>query len=115
MDEKELAPHERKYKSIWYKKHMQEQEILQALELINSGKWRQMEGGAGRSAQQFIDSGEIVVDVERTEKEGPVSFVDGYGVSRQQPYFEIDWDRFNEVSPERLVEQYYPKPRKDFK
>ena len=26
--------------------HEHEQEILQALELINTGKWRQLEGGA---------------------------------------------------------------------
>ncbi len=114
MDEKKFI---RSMEEQQRDEHMQEQEILQALELINSGKWRQMEGGAGRFAQQFIDSGEIVVDVERTEKEGPVSFVDGYGVSQQQPYFEIDWDRFDEVSQERWdwIEQYDRKPRKDFK
>ena len=32
------------------KEHEQEQEILQALELINTGRWRQLEGGAGRFA-----------------------------------------------------------------
>lgn len=79
------------------KEHEQEQEILQALELINTGRWRQLEGGAGRFASQFLESKEIIVDEERTEKEGPVSFVDGYGRSCNQPYFKIDWDRFDEV------------------
>ena len=79
------------------KEHEYEQEILRALELINSGKWRQLEGGAGRFASQFLDSNEIIVDEERTKKEGPVSFVDGYGMSQEQPYFKIDWDRFDEV------------------
>lgn len=79
------------------KEHEQEQEILQALELINTGKWLQLEGSAGRFASQFLESGEIIVDEERTKKEGPVSFVDGYGRSCNQPYFKIDWDRFEEV------------------
>ena len=79
------------------KEHEQEQEILQALELINTGKWLQLEGSAGRFASQFLKSGEIIVDKERTKKEGMILFVDGYGMSREQPYFKIDWDRFEEV------------------
>ena len=77
--------------------HEHEQEILQALELINTGKWRQLEGGAWRFASQFLDSNEIIVDKERTKKEGTVLFVDGYGRSCEQPYFKIDWDRFDDV------------------
>ena len=79
------------------KEHEQEQEVLQALELINTGRWRQLDGGAGRFANQFLESKEIIVDEERTKKEGPISFVDGYGRSQEQPYFKIDWDRFEEV------------------
>ena len=79
------------------KEHEQEQEVLQALELINTGRWRQLDGGAGRFANQFLESKEIIVDEERTKKEGPISFVDGYGMSQEQPYFKIDWDRFEEV------------------
>ena len=79
------------------KEHDQEQEVLQALELINTGRWRQLDGGAGRFANQFLESKEIIVDDERTKKEGPISFVDGYGMSQEQPYFKIDWDRFEEV------------------
>ena len=79
------------------KEHEQEQEIQQALELINTGMWRQLEGGAGRFASQFLESKEIIVDEERTKKEGPISFVDGYGRACKQPYFKIDWDRFDEV------------------
>jgi len=79
------------------KEHEQEQEIQRALELINTGKWRQLEGGTGRWCSLFLESGEIVVDEERTKKEGMVSFVDGYGMSQEQPYFKIDWDRFGEV------------------
>ena len=79
------------------KEHEQEQEILQALELINTGKWRQLEGGTGRWCSLFLESGEIIVDEERTKKEGMLLFVDGYGRSQEQPYFKIDWDRFEEV------------------
>ena len=35
------------------KEHKQEQDVLQALELINTGRWRQLEGSAGRFASQF--------------------------------------------------------------
>ena len=80
------------------KEHEQEQEVLQALELINTGKWRQLEGGTGRWCSLFLESGEIIVDEERTKKEGPISFVDGYGRACKQPYFKIDWDRFDEVT-----------------
>ena len=80
------------------KEHEQEQEVLQALELINTGRWRQLDGGAGRFANQFLESKEIIVDDERTKKEGPISFVDGYGRACKQPYFKIDWDRFDEVT-----------------
>ena len=79
------------------KEHEQEQEIQRALELINTGKWRQLEGSAGRWCSLFLESGEIIVDEERTKKEGTVLFVDGYGMSQEQPYFKIDWDRFEEV------------------
>lgn len=75
----------------------QEQAILQALELINSGKWRQLEGSIGRWCNDFLESEEIIVDEERTKKEGPVSFVDGYGRACNQAYFKIDWDRVDEV------------------
>ena len=80
------------------KEHKQEQDVLQALELINTGKWRQLEGGAGRFANQFLESEEIIVDEERTKKEGPVSFVDGYGRACKQSYFKIDWDQFDKVT-----------------
>ena len=78
------------------KEHENEQEVLRAFELINTGKWRQLEGGAGRFANQFLESGEIV-DEERTNQKGPVCFVDGYGISQKQPHFKIDWDRVDEV------------------
>ena len=87
------------------KEHEYEQEILRALELINTGMWRQLEGGAGRFANQFLESNEIIVDEERTKKEGPVSFVDGYGRSCKQPYFKIDWDRFDEVFYRRIYQE----------
>jgi hypothetical protein len=87
------------------KEHEYEQEILRALELINTGMWRQLEGGAGRFANQFLESKEIIVDEERTKKEGPVSFVDGYGRSCKQPYFKIDWDRFDEVFYRRVYQE----------
>ena len=79
------------------KEHENEQEVLRAFELINTGKWRQLEGGAGRFANQFLESGEIIVDEERTNQKGPVCFVDGYGISQKQPHFKIDWDRVDEV------------------
>ena len=64
------------------KEHENEQEVLKAFELINTGMWRQLEGGAGRWCSKFLESGEIIVDEELTNQEGPVSFVDGYGISQ---------------------------------
>ena len=79
------------------KEHKQEQEVLQALELINTGKWRQLEGSIGSWCNDFLESEEIIVDEERTKKEGPISFVEGYGRACKQAYFKIDWDRVDEV------------------
>ena len=87
------------------KEHENEQEVLKALELINSGKWRQLEGGAGRWCSQFLESGDIIVDEELTKQEGPVSFVDGYGISQKQPHFKIDWDRVDEVFYDRVYQE----------
>jgi len=82
------------------KEDKNEKEVLKAFELINTGMWRQLEGGAGRWCSKFLESGEIIVDEELTNQEGPVSFVDGYGISQEQPHFKIDWDRVDEVFQE---------------
>ena len=73
------------------------EEVEQALDLINTGKWRQMEGSVGRWANSYLESEEIIVDTERTKKEGTISFIDGYGRERKQPYFKIDWDKVDEL------------------
>ena len=53
------------------------EEVERALEVINTGKWKQMEGAIGRWANDFLVSEEIIVDTERTKKEGIISFIDG--------------------------------------
>ena len=73
------------------------EEVEQALDSINTGKWLQMEGAVGRWANDFLVSEEIIVDTERTKKEGTVCFVDGIGRSQEQPYFKIDWNRVDEI------------------
>jgi len=52
------------------KEDKNEKEVLKAFELINTGKWRQLEGGAGRWCNQFLESGEIIVDEELTNPGG---------------------------------------------
>lgn len=74
------------------------EEVEQALEAINTGKWRQMEGSVGRWANGYLVSEQIIVDTERTKKEGTISFIDGYGRECNQPYFKIDWDRVFDCS-----------------
>ena len=78
--------------------------IKNALELINTGKWLQLEGSVGRFCAPYIDAGLIIVDEERTEKEGTVNFNDGYGRFRKDPLCKIDWDKFNDNVIDRWSE-----------
>jgi len=73
------------------------EEVERALEVINTGKWKQMEGAVGRWANDFLVSEEIIVDTERTKKEGMIRFINGYGGTSNQPYFKIDWNRVDEI------------------
>ena len=72
-------------------------EVEQALEYINTGKWLQLEGSVGRWADSYLESEQIIVDTERTEKEGTFNFIDGYGRKQKQPRFKIDWDTVDEL------------------
>ena len=74
------------------------EEVEQALDSINTGKWRQLEGSVGRWANSYLESEQIIVDTERTKKEGTISFIDGYGRDCNQPYFKIDWDKVDEIA-----------------
>jgi hypothetical protein len=85
------------------------EEIKGVLSLINSGMWLQMEGSVGRMCNQFLESEEIIVDTERTKKEGTISFIDGYGRNCKQPYFKIDWVRVDEVELEVELGLYRTK------
>ena len=79
-----------------------EQEVERALELLNSGLWLQLEGSVGRWVNGFLEGGYIVKDEERTKKDGPVVFTDGYGRLQKQYYGKIDWD----VVDANIEEQY---------
>ena len=61
-------------------------EIKEALECINTGKWKQLEGSVGRWANTWIENGVLIKDTKRA----PVTFVDGYGRIQQQPRYKID-------------------------
>ena len=61
-------------------------EIREALECINTGQWRQLEGSVGRWANSWIENGVLVKDPKRA----PVTFVDGYGRIQQQPRYKVD-------------------------
>ena len=77
----------------------EEQEISKiknALELINTGLWLQLEGSVGRYCADYLEGKLIIVDEERTKKEGPVKFTDGYGSLRKDPLYKINWDKFND-------------------
>ena len=62
-----------------------------ALELMNSGRWLQLEGSVGRWVQGFINAEYLVQDFDKTKKLGPVKFVDGYGRPQQQYRAKINW------------------------
>ena len=72
-------------------------DVEHALECINTGKWLQLEGSVGRWADSYLESEQIIVDEERTKKEGTISFIDGYGMKQKQPRFKIDWDMVDEL------------------
>tara|TARA_R100001198_G_C5156727_1_gene163635 strand:- start:303 stop:596 length:294 start_codon:yes stop_codon:yes gene_type:complete len=72
----------------------EEENVKQALELINSGKWLQLEGSVGRFCAQYLDANIIVEDIERTKEEGAIEFKDGYGRHTKQPWCKIDWEAF---------------------
>ena len=61
-------------------------EIREALECINTGQWRQLEGSVGRWANSWIENGVLVKDTKRA----PFYFVDGYGRIQQQHRYKVD-------------------------
>jgi hypothetical protein len=81
-------------------KMLTQEECKDALRLMNTGQWLQLEGSVGRRVQEFIDAGVLMRDEEKTKKEGPVRFVDGYGRPVEQFWAKIDWDKVNEINEE---------------
>ena len=77
-----------------------EEECKDALRLMNTGQWLQLEGSVGRRVKEFIDAGVLMRDEEKTKKEGPVKFVDGYGRPVEQFWAKIDWDKVNKINEE---------------
>jgi hypothetical protein len=81
-------------------KMLTEEECKDALKLMNTGQWLQLEGSVGRRVKEFIDAGVLMRDEEKTKKEGPVRFVDGYGRPIEQYWAKIDWDKVQEINEE---------------
>ena len=81
-------------------KMLTQEECKDALDCMNSGQWLQLEGSVGRRVKEFIDAGVLVKDEEKTKKEGPVRFVDGYGRPIEQFWAKIDWDKVQEINEE---------------
>tara|TARA_R100001015_G_C4418227_1_gene19828 strand:+ start:119 stop:370 length:252 start_codon:yes stop_codon:yes gene_type:complete len=65
-------------------------EAKDALELINSGKWLQLEGSVGRYCNDLLESKVIIKDEAATTDHGPVTFKDGYGRFVKQYRFKIN-------------------------
>ena len=81
-------------------KMLTKEECKDALRLMNTGQWLQLEGSVGRRVKEFIDAGVLMRDEEKTKKEGPVKFVDGYGRPVEQFWAKIDWDKVNKINEE---------------
>ena len=81
-------------------KMLTQEECKDALDCMNSGQWLQLEGSVGRRVKEFIDAGVLVKDEEKTKKDGPVRFVDGYGRPIEQFWAKIDWDKVQEINEE---------------
>ena len=77
-----------------------QEECKSALNCMNKGLWLQLEGSVGRRVQEFIDAGILVKDEEKTKKDGPVRFVDGYGRPIEQYWAKIDWDKVQQINEE---------------
>ena len=67
-------------------------EAKEALKLINSGKWLQLEGSVGRYCNDLLESKVIIKDEAATTDHGPVTFKDGYGRFVKQYRFKINED-----------------------
>ena len=85
-------------------KMLTQEECKDALDCMNSGQWLQLEGSVGRRVKEFIDAGVLVKDEEKTKKEGPVRFIDGYGRPIEQFWAKIDWDKIW-ATIDKLVEE----------
>jgi len=81
-------------------KMLTQEECKDALDCMNSGQWLQLEGSVGRRVKEFIDAGVLVKDEEKTKKDGPVRFVDGYGRPIEQFWAKIDWDKVQKINEE---------------
>ena len=81
-------------------KMLTQEECKDALDCMNSGQWLQLEGSVGRRVKEFIDAGVLVKDEEKTKKDGPVRFIDGYGRPIEQFWAKIDWDKVQEINEE---------------
>lgn len=73
-------------------------EVKKVLKLINTGLWLQLEGSIGRYCNDFIESGILIKDIDKTKKNGPVKFKNGYGINVEQYLFKIDYDRLQEIN-----------------
>ena len=73
------------------------EEAYEALHLLNSGLWVQLEGSTGRYIANLRESGLFVVDRKATEDKGPTVIRDGYGQMHAQPIFKIDLDVLEEM------------------
>ena len=81
-------------------KMLTQEECKDALDCMNSGQWLQLEGSVGRRVKEFIDAGVLVKDEEKTKKDGPVRFIDGYGRPIEQFWAKIDWDKVQQINEE---------------
>ena len=51
------------------------EEVEEAVDLMNTGKFMQLEGSVGRYCASLYDQGLIIKDVERTKKEKGNTFI----------------------------------------
>ena len=71
---------------------MTESEAYEALHLLNTGMWLQLEGYTGRYIASLKEAGLFVIDEEATSERGATVFEDGYGRTIAQPKYKIDND-----------------------
>ena len=73
------------------------EEVEYAVDLMNTGKFMQLDGSVGRYCSSLYDQGLIIKDVEKTTKENGNTFIDGYGRQQNLYFFKPNYELIDQL------------------